>query len=144
KIDKRGGEAPHNENPEAQDAPKDTPLRKAAREVRGIGSANGRWVELVFGERRTADNDRVVVFHHIRKTAGTSLKQVIKRNVPGGKIVQLVYPAGSVQELRAWWQELFASMTPGERAALWAVSSHTAGFCHDLLAPRAIGITMVR
>jgi hypothetical protein len=100
-------------------------------------------VELVFGPRRRPPDDRILVFHHIRKTAGSSLKASILRNVPQGNRVRLPYPNVSAAMQREWWRELVASMTPVEKASLWAVSSHFAGFCLDLF-PRVQGVTMIR
>jgi hypothetical protein len=124
---------------------KETFVRSLAREVKesDAGSA-GRWVDLVFGPRREAPNDSVLVFHHVRKTAGTSLKDTILRNAPSGKLVRLLYPDGATSDVRRWWADLFAKMTPDERGTLWAVSSHTAGFALEHLSPRYVAITLVR
>ncbi len=84
------------------------------------------------------------MFHHVRKTAGTSLKRTIERNVPGGSTLRVLYPDGPGAEVRGWWEELFTAMTPAEQATLAAVSSHTAGYCLDLLPGPAIALTMVR
>jgi hypothetical protein len=121
----------------------DTPLQRAARETRGEEGLRGRWVELAFGQPRSRW-DAIVVFHHVRKTAGTSMKEMILHNVPGGSRVLLAYPEGSGEELRAWWQQLFSVMTPEETECLWAVSSHTAGYALDLVPGAALGLTMVR
>jgi hypothetical protein len=128
----------------------DTPLRRMAKELEDASHADkrsylgGRWVELVFDREPRSATEPVVVFHHIRKTAGTSVKRTIERNFPNGSAIVLLYPDASPAELRTWWEDLFSSMTEEEQGTLRAVSSHSAGFCIDLVPGRAVGITMVR
>jgi hypothetical protein len=128
----------------------DTPLRRMAKEVESatltgdVRPLMGRWVELVFHPEPRSPDEPVVVFHHIRKTAGTSLKRTIERNFPEGSLLVVAYPDAPPAELRAWWEDLFGSMTAEEKQTLRSVASHGAGFCIDLVPGRAVGITMVR
>ncbi len=130
--------------PAAPSSSRDTPIRRMAKEIEDGPSVSGRWVELVFDSKPRPADDPVIVFHHIRKTAGTALKRTIMRSYEGGEMVMIAYPEGDPPHLRTWWKELFNVMTEEESATLRAVSSHSAGYAIDLVPGRSVGVTMVR
>ena len=53
---------------------------------------------------------RSMVFPHIMKTAGTSLKRVIEKNYPAASHEQLDYGGFRQETIRKWWASWAASL----------------------------------
>ena len=72
----------------------------------------------------------LLIFEHIRKTAGTSLRRVIDKNCEGATRLQLDVPKTSSGELSLadWHRRFYLSLTKKERASLVCVASHSANF----------------
>jgi hypothetical protein len=89
----------------------------------------------------------VLVVHHIQKTAGTSLRRVIRANLPPAEVdvvPHLRLVARRPAELLAWYREWYASLADDRRARLCCVMSHWAGFLLPALDRAADALTLVR
>ena len=96
---------------------------------------------------READSSPLVVVYHIQKTAGTSLRRVVRANLPpsdleiGADLQKLRYRP---QELLAWHREWYAALGPDRRARLCCVMSHSAGYLLSALDRPAEALVLVR
>ena len=89
----------------------------------------------------------LVVFHHIQKTAGTSLRRVVRANMPPADIevvTRLRTAARTPAELLAWYRNWYASQDEDRRARLCCVMSHSAGFLLPALDRPAEALVLVR
>lgn len=63
----------------------------------------------------------LLVFHHIPKTAGTSLRELLRRNYAPGTLVEL--EPGKSHE---WWAGWYRGLAPTERRSLECIVAHGA------------------
>ncbi len=67
----------------------------------------------------------VVIYHHISKTGGTSLRQVVQANYKGKALQEWYGPnRGSV----AWYEEHYHALSPRRKAAIQCIASHSAHY----------------
>src|SRR3954447_19925434 len=121
-----------------------TPFRRAIAEYaqatssKTDGGVRGRNLEVLLAPGDgTPRPECVVVFHHIRKTAGSSLRRVMFDNYPNTEKVLVGTPAFLPHhELKAWYEDFFASLLPSELDSIVAVASHTGNYLiHSLGRP---------
>jgi Sulfotransferase family len=89
----------------------------------------------------------VLVVHHIQKTAGTSLRRVIRANLPPAQVdvvPHLRLVARTPAELLAWYRDWYESLDDDRRDRLSCVMSHWAGFLLPALDRPAEALTLVR
>ena len=102
--------------------------------------------EAYFG-RKADGSQPLVVVYHIQKTAGTSLRRVVRANLPasdleiGADLQKLRYKP---QELLSWHRDWYASLDPERRATLCSVMSHSAGYLLPALDHPAQALVLVR
>jgi hypothetical protein len=101
----------------------------AVYKTRGKGQGTG--LDLYFA-REDARERPLLLFHHIRKSAGTSIRHLLHANYNEGGFE--VVPIGAQwSELGAWHRDFWESL--GERRnRLLCAASHHAGFLFDLAA----------
>ena len=89
---------------------------------------------------------RLIVFQHIQKTAGTSLRQVIRANLPPAeqRAVRLTKERSSRTKLLGWYAEFLDGLSAQDRLRLCCVMSHTAAYLAPALDEPALFMTMVR
>jgi Sulfotransferase family len=91
---------------------------------------------------------RLIVFHHIQKTAGTAMRSVIRANLRPyersvGKVKSL--KDQSSEALLAWHREYYESLPPERRNQMLAVMSHCANYMLPVIDDRAVlAITLLR
>lgn len=112
------------------------------------------YTELYFHpEPRPEGAPPALVFHHIRKTAGSSFRQVLRKRLkrhPAVQVPSLRHGAqaeGTVRTREAlldWHRELYERLTVEEWRRLSAVTSHEASYFLPLLEAPALGFTLVR
>jgi hypothetical protein len=89
----------------------------------------------------------VLVVYHIQKTAGTSLRRVVRANLPpseveiGADLQKLRYRP---DELLAWHREWYRSLADERRAGLCCVMSHSAGYLLPALDRPTEALVLVR
>jgi hypothetical protein len=89
----------------------------------------------------------VLVLYHIQKTAGTSLRRLVRANLPpaqlevGADLQKLRYRR---EELLRWHREWYASLGEERRARLCCVMSHSAGFLLPALDRPVEALVLVR
>jgi len=67
----------------------------------------------------------VVIFHHIAKTGGTSLRKVVQANYKGKALLELYGPGrGSV----AWYDEHYHALSRRRKAEIQCIAAHSAHF----------------
>ena len=67
----------------------------------------------------------VVIYHHIAKTGGTSLREVVQANYRGKALLELYGPnRGSV----AWYEAYYRSLSPERKAAIQCIAAHSAHY----------------
>jgi len=64
----------------------------------------------------------LLVYHHIQKTAGASLRIVVKENYPPERLLESYGAATDNEWYRLWW----GSFTAGERSTIRCVAGHSA------------------
>jgi hypothetical protein len=101
----------------------------------------------VFFRPPGSDPAPLIVFHHIEKTAGTSLRRVLRANLPpvdaevGPDLRQLRYdPEAALRWYRGWYE----SLEPERRTRLCCVMSHTAGYVVPALDRPVEALVLVR
>ena len=80
-------------------------------------------------ERKSTDEESplppVVIFHHIAKTGGTSLRGVVQANYRGKTLLELYGPGrGSV----AWYDAYYHSLSYRRKAEVKCIAAHSAHF----------------
>ncbi len=72
----------------------------------------------------------VVIYHHIAKTGGTSLRKVVQANYKGNALLELYGPnRGSV----AWYEQYYRSLPPERKAAIRCIAAHSAHYIIPVL-----------
>ena len=117
-----------------------------------------RHTELYF-EPSMGDDEPLVILHHIRKTAGTSLRKVIKANYPTAqfaKVPDLSYSKQMAElgyrkdaccsraRLLALHREIWERLALHERRSLRVVASHEANFLQPFVDRQTIVISLIR
>ena len=83
-----------------------------------------------FFRKEGAGTSPLVVVHHIEKTAGTSLRHMVRENLPpadlerGPDLLSLRY---APDEAARWYRDWYAALDSERRARLCCVMSHSAG-----------------
>jgi len=108
------------------------------RRRRGKGGS----LEFNFSEQPLEDDAPVLVFQHVRKTAGTSLRHTLRAGL-GGRHVYRDAPEDS-RILAEWHKAYYEQLAPEDRRALRYVGGHTAGYFIPLIERPVRAITMVR
>ena len=112
-----------------------TAHQKAKRVRQGEGSA----FEVYFAASPPPSEQPVIVFHHIQKTAGTSLRQIIHRNYVGAGAHHKVFgaPAGyDGAKMPEWTAKFLNSLSAKERESIICVAAHGANhLMHQLDRP---------
>ena len=103
-------------------------------------------IETFFG-RDPKPSEPIVVVHHIQKTAGTSLRRVVRTNLLPAEVEvardqrsALFDPVG----LRDWYDDWYRSLEANRRARLCCVMSHSAGYLLPSLDRPAVALALVR
>jgi hypothetical protein len=89
----------------------------------------------------------LVVVHHIQKTAGTSLRRVVRANLPPGEVEiapDLRWVRYAPRDALAWYREWYASLGEARRSRLCCVMSHSAGYLLPALDRPAEALVLVR
>jgi hypothetical protein len=108
-----------------------------------------RYFEVYFADSPPAEDEPVTYFQHIRKTAGSSLRQVIYHNYTSGpkRARHVVYGAPNhdrAELSREWCLKLVESLTPVERTSITCVVSHSANHLMHVLDRPSRAITILR
>jgi hypothetical protein len=89
----------------------------------------------------------LIVVHHVQKTAGTSLRRVVRANLPPAQTEVLPYlhkEARTPSELLAWHERWYRALDDDRRARLCCVMSHWAGYLLPALDRPADALVLVR
>jgi hypothetical protein len=89
----------------------------------------------------------LVVVHHVQKTAGTSLRRVVRANLPPSEAEMRPYlhkEARTPSELLAWHERWYRSLDDDRRARLCCVMSHWAGYLLPTLDRPGDALVLVR
>jgi hypothetical protein len=81
--------------------------------------------------RRDAAQGPLIVVYHIQKTAGTSLRRLVRANLPPSEPVleqDLQKLRYRPDELLRWHRDWYGGLDPARRARLCCVMSHSAGY----------------
>ena len=112
---------------------------------RGIRRPSG--VQEAFFRSDGDNSDPLIVVHHIQKTAGTSLRRVVRANLHSAD-VELDLDLRSVRrthaDLRAWHRTWYESLDEHRRGRLCCVMSHWAGSLIPVLDRPADTLALVR
>lgn len=83
------------------------------------------WRKQRTNEEQTGALGPVVIFHHIAKTAGTSMRRVVKANYKRGELLELYGPnRGSVD----WYNDYYHSLSFRRKAAIKCIAAHSAHY----------------
>jgi hypothetical protein len=109
----------------------------------------GGSIELIFSQEPLGDeSEPVLVFHHIRKTGGTSLRHSIRASLAGRPVyVATPQDAGQpeyLSQLATWHIAFYDALSAVEKRQLIYAGGHTAGFLIPLLERPVRAFTMVR
>jgi hypothetical protein len=99
------------------------------------GGGGGNLVELLFDRQSRGEGQPVVVFQHLRKTAGTSLKRVAREELPEARYERRLSPRGATDSasLSEWYRDLLAELGPKRTKWIRFAAGHTANFLLPLL-----------
>ncbi len=86
---------------------------------------------MFFWRKRSDDDEQsaalepVLIFHHIAKTAGTSMRRVVKANYKRGELLELYGPnRGSVD----WYNDYYHSLPFRRKATIRCIAAHSAHY----------------
>jgi len=74
--------------------------------------------------------DKLLIFHHIPKTAGTSLRNIIENNYLPHEIVTTY---GANRKSVDWYKKFYNSLTIEEKASIRCIAAHTVHFIIPVL-----------
>lgn len=124
-----------------------------------VQSGASHYTELYFEPVKRDDDQPLVILHHVRKTAGTSLRSVMKANYSGGQrslVGHLGYSKDMADlghskkayltrsRLLELHQELWRRLAPHERRSLRYVASHEANFLRPFVDRPTIVVSLIR
>ncbi len=83
-------------------------------------------------KRRVVDEEPtpVLLFHHIAKTAGTSLRKILQKNYKKKELLELYGPNRASVE---WYQSYYDSMPAKQKASVKCIAAHTAHYIIPVL-----------
>jgi hypothetical protein len=99
----------------------------------GVVKGRAARIDVYLGSR-WARRRPLIVFHHIKKTAGTAMRLVIFANHPRARPVAMLLPRGA--DRPAWWRDFYDSATHRDR--LVCVAGHDASYLLALVEDRAV------
>jgi hypothetical protein len=97
--------------------------------------------------RTDGESGPLLVVYHVQKTAGTSLRRVVRANLPAAETETLSYlhkEAKTPRELLAWHERWYRGLDDDRRARLCCVMSHWAGYLLPALDRPADALVLVR
>ncbi len=97
--------------------------------------------------RTDGESGPLLVVYHVQKTAGTSLRRVVRANLPPADAELLSYlhkEARTPPELLAWHEQWYRSLDDDRRARLCCVMSHWAGYLLPALDRPSDPLVLVR
>jgi len=104
----------------------------------------GGSLEILLNVRPPAANKPIVLFHHIRKTAGTSMRHFFRVNLPKRGDHLYVDAPENLKTLTAWHQEFYASWSDDDRERVLYVAGHSANYLLPLFTRPVRAFTIVR
>jgi hypothetical protein len=106
---------------------------------------SSRGVEMWFAQSGQTP-ERVVLFHHIPKTAGSSLRVLMRENLGGLAHVREPFPISHrpSPELQTWYRTMHASLPPDRRRSLVCVTGHGANYLLDEIEAPVEALTVLR
>jgi hypothetical protein len=119
----------------------DSPSLEHMETTRGRGKGGN--LELNFSDEPLAPDTPLIVFHHVRKTAGTSLRHIIRKNLVAGTHVYLDTPEGR-PGLAAWHKDYYEGLSSAEKERLLYVGGHTAAYFIPVVDRPVRALSMVR
>lgn len=109
--------------------------------IRGGGTP----LDLFIFRRRPTEDSPLIVFQHIRKTAGTSIRHAMEGNLRGTRRIFLDAPKqNSDEDIRGWYESVWSRLRIGERARVAAVASHSANYLLEVADRPTRAFTMLR
>ncbi len=72
----------------------------------------------------------VVIYHHIAKTGGTSLRKVVQANYKGKALLELY---GPYRNSVVWYERYYHSLSPARKAAIQCIAAHSAHYIIPVL-----------
>jgi hypothetical protein len=69
--------------------------------------------------------DPVVIYHHIAKTGGTSLRKVVQANYRGKALLELYGPNRGYVD---WYERYYSSLSPKRKASIQCIAAHSAHY----------------
>ena len=97
--------------------------------------------------RTDGERGPLIVVHHVQKTAGTSLRRVVRANLPPSEVETVAYlhkEASTPAELLAWHRDWYHALGDDRRRRLACVMSHWAGYLLPALDRPADALVLVR
>jgi hypothetical protein len=97
--------------------------------------------------RTDGETGPLIVVYHVQKTAGTSLRRVVRANLPPAEAETLPYlhkEATTPADFRAWHERWYRSLDDDRRARLTCVMSHWSGYLLPALDRPADPLVLVR
>jgi hypothetical protein len=97
--------------------------------------------------RTDGEGGPLLVVYHVQKTAGTSLRRVVRANLPPAEVETLPYlhkEASTRAEFLSWHSDWYRALDDDRRARLACVMSHWAGYLLPALDRPADALVLVR
>jgi hypothetical protein len=97
--------------------------------------------------RTDGETGPLIVVYHVQKTAGTSLRRVVRANLPPAEPETQAYLHKEVKtprDMLAWHEGWYRGLDAGQRARLCCVMSHWAGYLLPALDRPADALVLVR
>jgi hypothetical protein len=107
---------------------------------------DGTPLDLWFARAPVREGQPLLIFQHIRKTAGTSFRRVLEDNIRGGRHLFMSAPKedDATADLGAWYEQYWKALRGREREALIGAASHSANFLIPLTDRPVRALTILR
>jgi len=107
---------------------------------------DGEQVDLWFARKPMPAGTPILLFQHIRKTAGTAVRHLLAENLSGTVACYQYSPVVDTPEapIGEWYRKYWDALTESERARLVCIASHTAGYAFGVLERPIRAFTVLR